>query len=135
MTEYDQDVDTDEEPLKESVQFVKDNYQSAMREFFAIPKKMQSRMLKNSDVQERVGNPEWFEGANGQKKEVDFGMIGQYEELDESSTPMFGIQDTSDGPKFPLLGDSKKENRDDKEDFLEVESVRKSLFFDSNMSP
>ena len=92
-------------------------------------------MLKNSDVQERVGNPEWFEGANGQKKVVDFGMIGQYEELDESSTPMFGIKDTFEGPKFHLLGDSKKENRDDKEDFLEVESVRKSLFFDSNMSP
>ena len=124
-------MDTDEEPLRESMQLVKDKYESAMRDFFATPLKLQSRMLKNSDIQDRVGYPECFEVANGQKKEDGLGLFGQYDDLDESSTPMFGIKDNFEGPKLHLLGDSKKVNREDKEDFQEVESVRKSLFFDS----
>jgi len=58
--EFDQDVDTDEEALQGSKSHMQKSFESAIREFEAMPLQLSYKMLKNSEVVQRVARPEEY---------------------------------------------------------------------------
>ena len=52
--EFDQDVDTDEEALAGSKAQLEEHFESAMREYMAMPVRAASTMLKNASIVSRV---------------------------------------------------------------------------------
>lgn len=65
---FDQDVDTDEEALQGSKSHMQKSFESAIREFQAMPHHLSYKMLKNSEVVQRVARPEEFSVADATSK-------------------------------------------------------------------